>query len=81
MRDEHLTSTKPKKPPASETVLFASVLAVAWALVAVVFWGVLAVAFGNSRGNVRLLTMLVIGAIVVAFLCGHAHRQGWKSRR
>lgn len=81
MKDERLTPTKMEKPPASEAFLFASVMAVAWACVTVALWALLAFAFGRSKSNERLLTVLVIGAVVVAFLCGHSFRQGWRSRR
>ena len=81
MTDEPLPATKVKIPPASDTFLFASVMAVSWACVITLCWALLAVAFGRSRGNVRLMTMLVIGAVVVALLCGHSYRQGWRSRR
>ena len=64
------------KPPASDTWLLASVMAVLWAIVANLFWVLLAVGFGHSRGTPRLLTMLIISAMVVAFLCAHAYRQG-----
>lgn len=74
--------SKPEvKPPAGERFLFASVMAVLWVMVTYAFWVLLAIGFGESRGNVRLLTMLGIGAVVVVFLCGHAYGQGWKSKR
>jgi hypothetical protein len=78
---ELLTPTQTTQPPASDTFLFASVMAISWACVTIAAWAVLAVAFGRSKSNERLLTMLVIGAVVVAFLCTHSYRQGWKSKR
>ena len=81
MNDGPLTTPKVQTPPASDAVLFASVMAVAWACVTTAAWAVLAVAFGRSKSNTLLLTMLIIGAVVVALLCGHAYRQGWRSRR
>jgi len=81
VKNELRTATNLQMPAASDTVLFASVMAVLWAFIATIVWTVLAVAFGRSRGNVRLVTMLVLGAVVVALLCGHAYRRGWKSRR
>jgi hypothetical protein len=81
VNDEPMSARKAQTPPASDTYLFASVMAVSWAIVTTVLWALLALSFGHSRGNVRLVTMLVICAVVVAFLCGHAYRQGWKSRR
>jgi hypothetical protein len=68
-------------PPATDTFLFASVMAVAWACVTTVVWALLAVGFGRSKSNGRLLTMLLVGAVVVAILCRHAYHQGWKSKR
>ena len=72
---------KEETPPASYAYLFASVMAIAWACVTTAAWGVLALGFGRSKSNQRLLTMLVIGAVVVALLCAHAYRQGWRARR
>jgi fatty acid desaturase len=69
------------KPPATDTWLLASVMAVLWAIVTNVLWALLALGFGRSRGTPRLITMLIIGAVVVAFLCAHAYREGWKSSR
>lgn len=81
MKEESPTAAKVKPPAPSDTVLFASVMAVAWAIVTTVVWALLAIGFGRSKSNGRLLTMLITGAVVVAFLCGHAYRQGWRSRR
>ena len=81
MKHEPLAARKVEPPPASERFLFASVMAVAWAIVTTAAWALLAVGFGRSKSNERLLTMLVIGAVVVALLCAHAYRQGWNSRR
>ena len=69
------------KPPTTDTWLLASVMAVLWAIVTNVLWALLALGFGRSRGTPRLITMLIIGAVVVAFLCAHAYREGWKSSR
>ena len=80
MKDE-LLARKLETPPLSHTALFASVQAVAWAMVTTALWALLTLGFGRSKSNGRLLTMLVMGAVVVAFLCSHAYRQGWKSRR
>ena len=81
MKDDLITARKVETPPLDQTVLFASVQAVAWAMVTTVLWAALTLGFGRSKSNGRLLTMLVMGAVVVAFLCGHAYRQGWRSRR
>jgi hypothetical protein len=55
-------------------------MGVLWAIIATAFWAGLAVAFGRSKSNGRLLTMLILGAVVVALLCAHSYREGWKSR-
>jgi drug/metabolite transporter (DMT)-like permease len=68
------------KPVAPHMYLAGSAMGVLWAIVATVLWAGLAVAFGRSKSNGRLLTMLVLGAVVVAFLCAHSYREGWKSR-
>jgi hypothetical protein len=81
MKDEPNVASKLQPPAQTETFLFASVMAVAWACVTTAGWAVLAVAFGRSKSNGRLLTMLLIGAIAVACLCNHAYRQGWRARR
>ena len=81
MNDERLTTRKVETPAGSDTALFASVLAVAWAIVMTAAWALLAIAFGRSKSNLRLLAMLFIGAVTVAFLCGHAYRHGWRRRR
>lgn len=80
MKEEQPIATKLRVPPASDTALFAAVMAVAWAFVIVALWALLALGFGRSKSDTRLITMLVCGAIVAALLCGHAYRQGWRSR-
>jgi len=81
VNDELRAARKMETPPASHTVLFASVMAVSWAIVLTALWALLAVGFGRSKSNGRLLAMLLIGAVVVALLCGHAYRQGWRRRQ
>ena len=78
---EPLSATNVETPSAGIAFLFASVMGVLWAIILTAMWALLAFAFGSSRGNVRLMTVLVIGAVVVVFLCNHSYRQGWKSRR
>ena len=60
--------------------LLASVLAVVWAILTTVSWTLLALFLGRSRGNLRLIMMLVIGAVVAASVCAHAYREGSESR-
>jgi len=81
LKSKPLITRNVETPPGSYAYLFASVMAVAWASVTTAAWGLLAVGFGRSKSNPRLLTMLVIGAVVVVFLCAHAYRQGWRARR
>jgi hypothetical protein len=81
LKNEPQNAVKVNTPPASDTILLASVMAVVWAIITTAVWALLAMGLGHSRGNVRLITMLVIGAVTVAFLCGHTYRHGWKSRR
>jgi hypothetical protein len=72
---------KKMRPPAAYTWLHASVLAVFWATITSALWALFALGFGRSRGNTRLITMLIASAVVVAFLCAHSYREGWKSGR
>ena len=67
------------KPSATHKWLLASVMAVAWAIATVVLWMLLAFAFGRSKSDMRLIAMLVLGAVVVALLGAHAYSEGWKS--
>ncbi len=66
-------------PPATHIWLLAAVMGVFWAIVVTISWALLALAFGRSRGDLRLMLMLIIGAVAAAFLCAHAYREGWKS--
>jgi hypothetical protein len=73
-------SSKVSTPPAAGKWLLASVMAVVWGILASLAWTLLAVGFGRSKSNVRLITMLIICAVLVALLCAHAYREGWKGR-
>jgi len=75
-----ILTEKKSKPPAADTWLHASVMAVFWAIVTSASWALLALGFGRSRGNTRLITMLIVSAVVVALVCAHAYRQGWEGR-
>ncbi len=79
-QDRESTSSKGKTPPAAEKWLLASVMAVVWGILATLAWTLLALGFGRSKGNARLITMLIICAVFVALLCAHAYREGWKGR-
>jgi len=72
---------KKMRPPAADAWLHASVMAVFWATIASALWALFALGFGRSRGNTRLITMLIASAVVVVFLCAHSYREGWKSGR
>ena len=67
-------------PPVTEKWLLAAVVAVVWGILASLMWTLLALGFGRSRGNVRLITMLIICVVLVALLCAYAYREGWKGR-
>ena len=76
-----IETEKEMKPSATHAWLLASVMAALWAIITTIFWALLVVGFGRSRGDLRLITMLILCAVVVAFVCVHAYREGWKSRR
>lgn len=67
------------KPPATHKWLHASVMAVLWAIATTILWGLLALAFGRSKSDLRLITVLIIWAVVAAILAAHAYSEGWKS--
>ena len=68
------------KRAAPHRFLVGAVMGVLWAIAATALWAGLAVAFGRSKSDGRLLTMLILGAVAVALLCAHSYREGWKSR-
>lgn len=76
-----ILTEKKMRPPRADTWLHASVMAVFWGVLTSALWTLLALAFGRSRGNTRLITVLIASAVVVAFLCAHSYREGWKNRR
>jgi hypothetical protein len=67
------------KPSAAHKWLLAWVMAVVWAIATTILWVLLALAFGRSKSDVRLITVLIIGAGVAALLTAHAYSEGWKS--
>ena len=67
------------KPSATHKWLLASVMGVLWAIATTILWALLAVAFGRSKSDLRLLTVLVLGAVIAALLGAHAYSEGWKS--
>ena len=67
------------KPSATHKWLLASVMGVVWAIATTILWVLLAVAFGRSKSDQRLITVLIVGAVVAAFLGAHAYSEGWKS--
>lgn len=67
------------KPSATHKWLLASVMAVLWAIATTILWALLAVAFGRSKSDLRLIAVLIIGAVVAALLGAHSYSEGWKS--
>lgn len=67
------------KPSATHKWLLASVIAVCWAIATTVLWTLLALGFGRSKSDLRLITVLIIAAVVAALLGAHAYSEGWKS--
>lgn len=67
------------KPSGTHKWLVASVMAVFWAILTTILWALLAVAFGRSKSDPRLITMLILGAVVAALLGAHAYSEGWKA--
>ncbi len=67
------------KPSGTHKWLLAWVIAVLWAIVTTILWALLALAFGRSKSDLRLITVLMMGAVVAALLCAHAYSEGWKS--
>jgi hypothetical protein len=55
----YIETEKEMKPSATHAWLLASVMAVLWAIITTIFWALLAVGFGRSRGDLRLMTMLI----------------------
>jgi len=68
------------KPSAPYKWLIASVMGVFWAIATTILWTLLAVAFGRSKSDLRLITMLILGAVIATLLSAHAYHEGWKAR-
>jgi hypothetical protein len=66
------------KPSATHKWLVAWVMAVFWAISTTVLWTLLTVFFGRSKSDMRLITVLILGAVVAALLGAHAYSEGWK---
>lgn len=54
-------------------------MGVSWAIATAVLWMLLAVAFGRSKSDLRLITVLILGAVIATLLGAHVYSQGWKS--
>ncbi|MGB7553742.1 MAG: hypothetical protein WBM04_05175 [Candidatus Korobacteraceae bacterium] len=67
------------KPSATHKWLHASVMGVLWAIATAVLWALLALGFGRSKSDLRLITVLIFGAVIVALLGAHAYSEGWRS--
>lgn len=57
------------KPSATHQWLVAAVMAVLWAIATTLLWALLALAFGRSKSDMRLISVLVVGAVLAAFFC------------
>ena len=66
------------KPPSTYKWLIASVMGVSWGIATTILWALLAVGFGRSKSNLRLITMLILGAVIATLLSAHAYSEGWK---
>ena len=66
------------KPSATHKWLLASVMAVLWAIATTVLWALLALGFGRSKSDLRLITVLIIGAVIGALLGAYVYSEGWK---
>jgi hypothetical protein len=67
------------KPSATHKWLLASVMAVLWAISTTILWALLALGFGRSKSDPRLITVLIIGAVIAALLGAHTYSEGWKA--
>ena len=67
------------KPSPAHKWLLASVVGVLWAICTTILWALLAIGLGRSKSDMRLLTVLILGAIIAAMLGAHAYSQGWQS--
>jgi drug/metabolite transporter (DMT)-like permease len=66
------------KPSATHKWLVASVMGVLWAITTVILWALLALAFGRSKSDFRLITVLILGAVTAVLLAAHAYSEGWR---
>jgi len=53
-------------------------MGVFWAIATTILWAFLAVAFGRSKSDLKLTTMLILGAVIAMVLSAHAYTEGWK---
>ncbi len=67
------------KPSATQKWLLAAVTGVLWAIATAILWALLALAFGRSKSDLRLIAVLILGAVIAAFLSAHVYSEGWKS--
>ena len=67
------------KPSATHKWLLGALTGVLWACATAILWALLALAFGRSKSDLRLLTVLILGGVIVALLGAHAYSEGWKS--
>jgi hypothetical protein len=67
------------KPSATHKWLVASVMGVLWAIATTILWTLLTLAFGRSKSDLRLITVLILGAVIAVLLAAHSYSEGWKS--
>jgi len=56
-------------------------MGVVWAIAIAILWALLTLAFGRSKSDLRLITVLVLGAVIAAVLSAHVYSEGWKAGR
>jgi len=66
------------KPSATHKWLVASVMGVVWAMAIAILWVLLALAFGRSKSDTRLITVLIVGAGIAILIGAHVYSEGWK---
>jgi drug/metabolite transporter (DMT)-like permease len=71
-------NTGTMKPSASHKWLVAAVMGVVWAIATAILWALLAVAFGRSKSDSRLITVLIVGAVIAIVIGAHVYNEGWK---
>jgi len=71
-------SNQGKVQPSPHKWLVASIMGVVWAMATAILWALLALAFGRSKSDGRLITVLIIGAVIAVLTGAHLYSEGWK---